>query len=202
MGAGKTEAGLLLAKKLGYNFIDVDECIESAEGLTINDIFKSKGEDYFRQLEKKFIEDFHQFTINSTNTNINTNTKKDLLSLKDSNEYFLKLVNPFSVVSAGGGMPCYNNNIEKIKELGIVIYLKADPHTIFERIKNATNRPALRKSSMPTINAGISNFTEKDIENMLNSRETFYNKADLIIYTDDISIDGVAEEISIFILNK
>lgn len=51
MCSGKTTVGKLLAEKLGWEFIDIDGEIESKEGLSIPDIFKSKGEDYFRNLE-------------------------------------------------------------------------------------------------------------------------------------------------------
>ncbi|MDC0618796.1 shikimate kinase [Pelagibacteraceae bacterium] len=53
MGVGKSTVGKNLAKKLKYNFIDIDGLIVAKEGASINYIFKNKGENYFRKLESE-----------------------------------------------------------------------------------------------------------------------------------------------------
>ena len=53
MGSGKSAIGKILAKKLDYNFIDVDKMIEIKAGKTIKKIFEENGEQYFRNLEEK-----------------------------------------------------------------------------------------------------------------------------------------------------
>lgn len=55
MGSGKTTLGKRLAKKLEYEFADMDEILEAQEGMCITDIFKHKGEAYFRELETGYI---------------------------------------------------------------------------------------------------------------------------------------------------
>ena len=53
MGVGKSTIGKILAKKLKLKFIDIDRVIETREKSTISDIFRKKGEIYFRKIEKK-----------------------------------------------------------------------------------------------------------------------------------------------------
>ncbi len=60
MGTGKTSLGKLLAEKLGRCFIDLDQKIEQDTGLTIPQIFEMYGEKYFRELEKKAVEEVSQ----------------------------------------------------------------------------------------------------------------------------------------------
>ena len=55
MGVGKSTVGKKLAWKLKLKFVDVDRIIEIKEKSTIKEIFKNKGEHYFRKIEKKII---------------------------------------------------------------------------------------------------------------------------------------------------
>src|ERR1043165_4010347 len=53
MGSGKTHWGRKLSKKLSIPFYDLDEQIISREGKSINEIFETNGEEYFRIVEKE-----------------------------------------------------------------------------------------------------------------------------------------------------
>jgi shikimate kinase len=53
MGTGKTSVGRCLAEFLGWSFTDLDASIERREGIPIREIFRLKGEPYFRGIERE-----------------------------------------------------------------------------------------------------------------------------------------------------
>lgn len=57
MGSGKSTIGKLVAEKMNWEFIDIDELIVNYEGMDIADIFTEKGEAHFRNVESKIIEE-------------------------------------------------------------------------------------------------------------------------------------------------
>ena len=180
MGAGKTEVGKILAKNKGFNFIDLDCLIEAQEGMNITEIFKQKGESYFRNLETEILKKID-------------NDKTDVYKLKFAGKC-AEINNHESknwVISTGGGMPAFNGNIKVLKNIGITLYLKASPKTIYDRIKSEVHRPVL----------GGSGFTEETVAEKLKEREKFYEQADIVICTEGLTMSAVAEEIGIF-LNK
>ncbi len=57
MGSGKSTIGKELATLLKYNFLDLDDYISEKENATISDIFKDKGEIYFRKKETEYLKE-------------------------------------------------------------------------------------------------------------------------------------------------
>ncbi|HKT78473.1 MAG TPA: shikimate kinase, partial [Sphingobium sp.] len=55
MGVGKSTVGRRLAARLGLSFVDADEEIEKAAGMTITEMFERYGEAYFRDGERRVI---------------------------------------------------------------------------------------------------------------------------------------------------
>ena len=55
MGCGKTAVGRRLAQALEMRFVDADDEIEKAAGMTINEIFSNLGEQHFRDGERRVI---------------------------------------------------------------------------------------------------------------------------------------------------
>lgn len=60
MATGKSTVGKLLAKQLGYAFLDTDQYIEDKLGLKIHEIFQRWGEASFRQLEAETVSELSQ----------------------------------------------------------------------------------------------------------------------------------------------
>lgn len=60
MGSGKTSVGRILARELFKTFVDVDTIIEQEQNASVTEIFKEKGEAYFRNLEQKCINELTQ----------------------------------------------------------------------------------------------------------------------------------------------
>ena len=108
MGSGKSTIGGLLSKKMNMKFIDLDRKIETIEKQTVNQIFKLKGEKYFRTLETETI-----------------------LSLLNSKEKEF-------VLSLGGGSFLNEKNRKSIKNNSLSVWLNWKPSTIIKRIKKSS----------------------------------------------------------------
>ena len=58
MAAGKSTVGPLLARRLGWEFVDFDQVIEARTGLPISEIFRAQGEGAFRAMEARLTDEF------------------------------------------------------------------------------------------------------------------------------------------------
>jgi len=57
MGSGKSTIAPILANTLGYTSVDIDREIEKSAGKTVREIFESFGEEYFREIERKVLQE-------------------------------------------------------------------------------------------------------------------------------------------------
>lgn len=90
-----------------------------------------------------------------------------------------------SIVSCGGGMALRDINVRKLQALGEVVLLTAKPETIFERVRNSTNRPILN-----------GNMNVEFISELMQKRKPFYEKAATVtVCTDGRRVDEIAKEI-------
>jgi shikimate kinase len=93
--------------------------------------------------------------------------------------------NTTGVIAAGGGLPLREVNRELLKQLGQVIYLKARPETIYERLKGNTTRPLLQTAD-----------PRQRIEEMMQEREEKYRAAaDRIIQVDGYTVAQIVSQI-------
>lgn len=81
---------------------------------------------------------------------------------------------PDQVISTGGGLPCYFENMQLMNQTGITVYLKADADLIITRLKHTGNmRPLFRSMEGENLHENITTH--------ITSREKFYNRAQIIV---------------------
>ena len=114
MGSGKSTIGALLSKKMNIKFIDIDSKIETIEKQKISQIFKLKGEKYFRALE-----------VETTISLLNSKEKELVLSL-------------------GGGSFLDEKVRENVKNNSSSFWLNWKPSTIIKRIRKSSKRPLIQ----------------------------------------------------------
>lgn len=89
-----------------------------------------------------------------------------------------------AVIACGGGAPCHGSNLELMQEHGVLVYLKAEPKLLSERLKGkGTGRPKLGESDANSIEAH------------LREREAYYRKADLIVPAEEESPERTVERV-------
>jgi shikimate kinase len=157
MGSGKTLVSKELSNLNNLKIFDLDTKISKQNNRSITEIFKEKGEIFFRKTEKEVLE-----KILSTEKNI--------------------------ILSLGGGTPCYYNNINRINEKTISVFLKTNVKTLAQRLSSEKDkRPLIQNIS----NEDLPEFIAKH----LFERNPFYNQAKITINTDNLSTKEIAEEI-------
>lgn len=92
--------------------------------------------------------------------------------------------NDFQIISIGGGAFEDPENRHRLLENSTVFFLKANPSTIYERIKEETHRPILRKD-----------FSVEKIQHILSLREKNYQLAHHTVITDNKTPKEIATEI-------
>ena len=90
-----------------------------------------------------------------------------------------------AVISCGGGAALREENVIEMKKNGRVVLLTASHRTIYDRVKDSTDRPILNGN----------NNVEFITELMENRREKYEKAADIVIYTDKKSVLQICEEL-------
>jgi shikimate kinase len=168
MATGKTTVGRIVAGKLGRRFVDLDRVIEETAGMTVADIFRKQGEAAFRQYEAAAL------------------------------RRCLEHGEPGSVIAAGGGAACQEDNLELMLARGRVVALSATPAEILKRggkgkgLEGHPGEPVRRFGERPLLDAA------KDtggVQALLAVREPFYARAHMRVDTVGRTPAEVAAEI-------
>ena len=89
------------------------------------------------------------------------------------------------VISCGGGAALRQENVDYLRKSSKIVFLNASPQSIYERVKNDSQRPLLQGK----------NHVE-GIAELMNARQDKYlSAADLIISTDNRTVEAIGEEI-------
>ncbi len=148
-GVGKSYWAHKCAQYYGLQHLDTDDLIQKLEQKSVSDIFKVYGETYFRKKETEILENI----VYSTTAN--------------------------TIVSCGGGTPCFNNNLEFLNQKGFTVYLKSGiDFLVMNLLKDTNQRPMfLDKEKLPF-----------DIEKLLSARSQYYEQAKYTLQVEDIDI--------------
>ncbi len=90
----------------------------------------------------------------------------------------------YAVVSTGGGMPCHGDNMDLMLTSGKVVYLKTSPQALVRRLLHShTERPLIKGKTEEEL--------QQYIVEKLAEREPFYNRAHVIVQTENFSVDAL-----------
>ena len=90
------------------------------------------------------------------------------------------------VVSVGGGLPCFFDNMERLNEIGTKVYLKLEPEFIVQRLLES-------KIKRPLIEGMTPIELQSFIENKLSEREDFYKLAYFVVRPDKRTISEIVD---------
>jgi shikimate kinase len=146
MGCGKTTIGQQLAQESGLQFIDIDQAIERRFRKTVRELFAERGEEGFREIERKMLQEVSQF--------------EDI------------------VISTGGGLPCFFDNMQVMNATGDTVYLKLSPAELAAHLSTGkVSRPLLKDKQPEEL--------QQFITEHLAQREPFYSQAKHIVSATD-----------------
>lgn len=113
MGTGKTETGMILARRTGRCFLDTDKLVEVKAGKSVARIFSEDGEEVFRELESGVLGGLSIYKPGTL------------------------------VLSTGGGAVIREQNRQMMREIGIIVLLTSSVDDIVKRTARSKTRPLI-----------------------------------------------------------
>ncbi|HEY9157926.1 shikimate kinase [Candidatus Binatus sp.] len=165
MATGKSSVGPLVARRLGWKFVDVDAVIAVQAGKSIAQIFAEHGEADFRRLEREVVAHL-------------TGDRRRCPQCHG--------LRP-EVISTGGGVLLDESNCAALKRAGVIVCLTARPEVVAARVERSkSRRPKLTEGGKSTL---------ARIKELMAERADAYARADVQIDTSDLTVDQLADHV-------
>ncbi len=165
MATGKSSVGPIVARRLGWEFVDLDSAIAARAGKPIAQIFADHGEAHFRRLEREVVAHL-------------TGDRRRCPQCHGPHP---------GVISTGGGVLLDESNCAALKRAGVIVCLTARPEVVAARVKRSkTGRPKLTEGGKSTLTR---------IKELMVERVDAYARADVQIDTSALTVEEVADRV-------
>ena len=149
-GVGKSTLGVILAKVLGYQFVDTDLIIQEEEKCLLSELIDKLGVDEFVKIENRIVS---SIDVDKT------------------------------VIATGGSVVYGKDAMNKLKELGVIIYIEQCFDTIQKRVENIHGRGVVLKHN-------------QTFEDLYKERIALYKKyADITINQGDNDVESTLNSV-------
>lgn len=159
MGSGKSWWAHRLAERLGIPHYDLDEVVSAAEGMDIPDLFREKGEAYFRRAERAALE-------------------RLMATVPPAPEG----ARWSAVIACGGGTPCFFDTMDWMNRHGLTVWLNPPAGQLAERLLTET-------ASRPLLAGKTGADLVELIDHIMEERRSYYEKAHIEIKNTHLALD-------------
>jgi shikimate kinase len=165
MATGKSSVGPIVARWLGWEFVDVDTIVTTRARKPIAQIFADHGEAHFRQLEREAV-----------------------AQLTSDRRRCPHCHGPFpEVISTGGGVLVDESNCMLLKRVGVIVCLTARPDVVAARVERSkAKRPKLTEGGKPTL---------ERVKELMAERADAYARADVQVDSSDLTVEQLADHV-------